>query len=643
MNAKNLRFPSLSVLATAMSIPCVAACGADATSPADPRPADLGGEGQERTLSEALSAGSFANPTLTSPLSVVCPLITGVQQYLLPKVPSVNLQAHCSTDQVNDLYYNGSEALTNSLEDFLLVPAVTGGAFFCSIADSDGATVDGTLSSSLGRFGVTSQFNVTTRDAPNAHLTARRVGKFYLFGAGANLEVQDMDFKFPSEKTTGSSPWLGSYMHVQSAGIDWDISGSVTIPVGPVMVTITPTLGSVAPTRSMTNNGIYFSPTNDTNMLPVNYSYSTWNTCLQSSGCSEAGSAGAGLFQLDHALPCPTDITSGTDGTLPYFGHEFGAGCATQNFIFFDILNNWLHFGRPGAPEVGGADESSAGTASTALEPNHVITNTTSTSIASGGDATTAASLEVSAEFDAEVAKVTVDATVSLAARDGFAVRQHHVFGTDIGAFGNVVVDTALSAQSKATATVKVTIETDLLGPISDSFSFSLGDTGDREAPVAAGTTVPGYVSMQYRDGLTGSTEANGDYLTGINQYLVKGVPKSDPDSARLSCVLASTATTKAPVKTDNPGPFLQNVASNFVKTVHPCHVQVCNPAGTSETDYEWNGTQLAETTTHTPCSICTEWKMDLCDGSGKELNLANGGARFAGSLLLNPHAVCTQ
>lgn len=510
----------------------------------------------------------------------------------------------CNPDTVSNTYYNGSGTLDGSLGDLTIIPFVQYGAYFCGIADANGASTSAVLGG-LGGFGLSSNFNIMSRDPANNTVVGRRTGTLKLFGVPAKLEAQNITWKLPVEKT--GSQW-GSYMTVTGEGVKWDFDGQVKFPIGPVIITMRPQIHSRGPTQTMSNGGLAFSPNVAPNVRDPGFNFSNWQNCGTNGTICPRSRVDAATFRGEHSLACQANLLSMTDGLLPYVGPYGGAGCASQDFIYFNTLENWFHFGRTGSPGVLAPIKGPK-------EPdNNLITNPdpVANNILMEANATLWTSLEIAAAFSVGIANITVDTTVSMASRDGFAVRQTNPIQAD-GHQQDVNFSTALSAQSRADADVKLTLNfTSILPSITVDIPIALGDTGDQEN-VVNGVSVPLPTSIHYTD----------PEHTTFDQYKVMGVAKSNPDSARLSCSLATTATTALPPQIDKPGPYLHDVAVASLDQIHPCHVKTCHKDGSSPVNFEWksDARNLAQTPAPAQCGNCTVVELDLCDAKGNAIN----------------------
>ena len=510
---------------------------------------------------------------------------------------SVNVTPYCDDNSINNTHFNGSGQINQTLNDLFVLPYVTNGAYFCGVADSDGVTAKGTLDSGLGRFGLDSRFTVLRRDPSAQVLNTQRIGTFYLFGAPVDIEVQDIDWTFKSEQTPDKK-WWGGYMTVNSRSKDWGIDGSVRFPVGPIMVTVRPSLHSKGPTLTQTNNAIKFASggtASATNQLAAAYKYDAWLACVTFGvGCPNnlvpRSAVSTSDLIANHAAACPADVASTTDGILPYKNPYGGAACKTQNWIFLDTLHNWFQFGRPTAGPG---------------EPRHWLDNTDRSNLDTG-NATMWANLGIEAAFDAGIAKISLDTNVSLAARDGFTVRQVHDMASD-GSVENVDFATELSAQSRAALTIKAMIElTGWLPPISYTFTIPLGERNQTSTG-----TVARYDDRDH---------------TQFSSYKVKGQAVANPDQARLQCMTSTTPVTKPAPPAGQPAAFLKNVAAKAVDAIHPCLVKICAD-NVHQVEYKWDSAQkkLVVDKTLTGCTICSKIEGHLCDASGNILKDGNG------------------
>ena len=330
----------------ALCSPCVlSACGVADTAPDLPGVVSGDDDLQIGKVTSALDGS-------------VCSTLKSVASFLFNGAVFNLDQLECGNDTFTNTYFNGSEALANNLTDLDILPFVQQGAYFCGIADADGAHADAVLGG-LGGFGVQSDFNVTERNAQAAHVKARRTGSLVLFGVPAKLEAQDITFDLPVEKTSNNSMY-GGYMTVNGDGAVWNFKGRVQFPIGNVLITLAPAVHTRSPTQTMSNGGIKFVHTpppgvtmaNFPNQLDSGFFFSNWVGCGTLSNLCPVSHVDQATFIQEHTATCPADVASLTDHVLPYSGPWGGASCKTQNFIFFDMLDNWFHFGRPNGSVV---------------------------------------------------------------------------------------------------------------------------------------------------------------------------------------------------------------------------------------------------------------------------------------------------
>lgn len=555
----------------------------------------------------------------------LCTLINGlkdnINQYVLSGTTAQINALDCGTDRITNLYYNGAELTSGTLSDLLMLPYVTTGAYYCALAEADGASVNGTLG---GWFGLESQFKVAiaspaTTSGNFPRIVARRLGTVHLFGIPMKIQVQDLDWQFPFELGTGSTPpWYGEYMSVRSEGKGWNFDMSATFPVGEVLkITLHPQLHQALGTRTQTNNAIQFVPERSSNRLASDYYYATWDSCRQDVSCAHPVSAiPDDLLVIEHQFQgCLPNIGDFGDGQLPYYstlGGAGGAGCyyknAPHDFIFLDTLKNWFQFGKPSSSFVGGYGAAES-------EPDHVITTTDVVNNLSGvmRDATFSAAITASGEFDFEFVKMLLETTATMATRDGFAVRQAHIQPVDSGSTHFARVWTDLNAQTKADLLIHVKLDfpgLPFVPPLEVSFTVPIDDNHNVESRNASNqSTVPSameYYDRPISDGSLGSR--------GFSHYMVRGVDKPNPDAARIQCFLQNPAINRAPDEPEDPAPKLAQIAQGAVDYVHPCNVKTCQDTSI-ETDYKWSASkhQLQFEIQKHPCSICANVQMNLC------------------------------
>jgi hypothetical protein len=354
--------------------------------------------------------------------------------------------------------------------------------------------------------------------------------------------------------------------------------------------------------------------------------YAVWEACNFTGGtCSFVldTDVTASQFRADFATACPPEgVANPGDGILPYRRSYGGATCRDSAYIHYNLAKNWFHFGRPS--NVARAAE---------REPIANITNTTDQDLLEK-NATVWTSLGVKVVLDAAFGQITVNSTLSLGSRDGFAVVQMQEPDPDIH-IPRTYVRTSLSAQSKADLTIVVSAK--LLGWISPkptTVVVPLGDTGNRRG------TTPWTSSIQYFE----------KQPTQFASYISNGTNFPDPEAKRAQCLQAARTET-TPTPPGNPGDWIKRVATAAVNQMHPCNVRVCNKDTLIQTDYKWNNTTRtlvvnndAGSGTGKVCTICSEVEMNLCNASGAKVKDQNGDdLDFVISRLAHPPSGCLQ
>jgi hypothetical protein len=345
---------------------------------------------------------------------------------LTPNDSSVVLnELNCADDRVTNAHYLGAAPVNGTVADLFTAPFVTSNAYFCAIADSDGVTVDGRT----GGFGLTSQFNVSRKEPGVGRIVGRRISTINIFGVGAKLGVQDLEWKFDAERSPDN--FGGNYMSVISNGRGWNFQGTVEFPVGPILVTISPEFRSRNGTRSKTNGGLSLLPDRSSNRLASEYLFSNWAPCT-TLGCPSTRVTDAQI-QADHAVPCAGGVINFTDGNLPFKRPFGGASCASRDFVFTDLQKNWFSYGRAGGIVAEG--ESPKNISSTS-DRNHLENHATFWS-----------ALNMKFAFEAFGFGIKLDTRLAIASRDAFAVRQHRGAVLDVPGSSAANVWTDLNAE----------------------------------------------------------------------------------------------------------------------------------------------------------------------------------------------------
>jgi hypothetical protein len=617
--------------------------------------------------SERLASSACPDPAHID-LTDLCSMVNCLQEQLISKLnnPTISATASCGADKIDNTYYNGAELTSGTLGDLSLLPYVTTGAYYCALADSHGAQVDGKLSSWFGvesRVDVTSATPATAGTNGEAKIIARRTGTMVLFGVRMKLETQNITWWFPREFDPSTTPpWLGQYMRVRSQGNSWLLNASLTIPIGPVIkVTIAPSFRSGVGARTQTNNAIFFSPERSSNRLSPDYYYATWDTCRQDPNCLKPRSLeNTNTLFFEHLQSCLPNVRDFSDGLLPYYGPyggAGGAGCyfsgAPHDFIYLDTLKNWFKFGKPSADPI------ATGLGLAPGEPDHRITTTDISDDAHAAETMKNSSLVTNLKTTADIkipniVNAIIDANVTLAGRDGFAVRQSHTFDPDRTAGDHfATVWTDLNAQSKSELKLRVRLNFPIFPLIPDidvPFTIGLGDNFNVEPLVNGRRVVP--TSIDYWDN---APSLRPNEPKGFRSYFVSGQAKPNPDQARLDCFLRAQPVTRTAPNPDNPADKIIELATGAADYIHPCNVRICQDS-IIEQDYQWDfnkKTLIKVGADKHPCGMCQHVAMDLCTtmagdtpGTTKEVPIHDPtssnpdvGIRFLGGPMANPNA----
>ena len=505
--------------------------------------------------------------------------------------------------------FHGAGPRNGTVADLYIAPYVENSAYFCAIRDSGGVTTRAVT----GGFGVESRFDITSIDNTRPRVIGRRASSIVLFGAKAPLSVQSIDFDFRKEISSNGSLW-GGYMDVKSSGTQWFVDAEATFPIGPVMVTLRPRLQSKSPSRSRSNNVISFDVHTLDNTLHQDFviTSQTWRDCLNDPFCA-TGHVPKPAVLADRNTPCPAKpLWDLTDGALPYPRALGGAACSSHPnpFIFVDPYRDWVQFGRTGGGPFALAFKEPV---ANLLGDKH-------------GNATYWSSLFVKAVFNAGPIPIDIQSTVSMTARDGFAVRQHDLVDPDMRR--HVAVATDLNSAARADLDMKVKVTLPFFGDVERSFHVGLGDTGNQ-------TWTKGNVSganigrqaiaeIQYDPGAT----------TQFTKYDVLNVAQStSPEAARAQCLFTPPPTPAPPSVDPNPATFLRDVAAGAIDAIHPCNVRVCDADGAIPTEYTWDKVnrvlrkKLRNPNEPPPerCgsqSVCEAFVMQICNNDPNALPL---------------------
>lgn len=547
----------------------------------------------------------------TEPLSTKQVLCSALDNFHVA-VPAVS--TNCTLKQTKNLYYNGSLSPTGGLADLASRPFVTSAAYYCAVKDSHGAKNSaGVVSTSFGGFGMSTRLQITRNEpTPTMVVEGQRIGGITLFGASADLDVQEFQLLFPSEMRpagqitavhtgTGQTYFQnvtkqqGLYMQALSDSAEWGIGGRVPIPtpIPGLTIGITPSLqhdsaklGSTPLFDSLNNNLVSSTVTNTTQLNAPNPAYKYDTLFAAQQNCLKSCVPGilcvcqpypTSKEVLEHERTCSggtCNYGNTTDGILPYDG-PFGG--ATQTMLYHDNLLNWLHFGHPGAGGIAG-------------EPKYDLTK-------DGKGQTSAFGLTIDAKYDIGVASVSVGVNTTVGLRSGFAIRQNRVPGAG-GEFNtDGQVQTALDSQSSVGINASVSVELPIFGSFSQSFTLlkPTGTSGAKETVAS---------SVRYAD-----DDATSRFLS----YTTTVTGAKDPNTAFTQCLQSAPAAT--PVKPADPAPFLTNVGNAAIKQIHPCRVTTCNAQNVVQ-QCDWNVSTNSFTcqSLGMTCSDCFRYSASLCD-----------------------------
>jgi hypothetical protein len=474
---------------------------------------------------------------------------------------------HANKAIANNISFHGAGPRSGTVADLFTFPFVKNAAYFCAIKDSGGVETRAVT----GGFGVESRFDIASIDMSLPRVVGRRASSIVLFGVKAPLSTQVMDFMFPTE-ISADGRLSGSYMNVSSGGTQWFVDATATFPIGPVMVTIHPHLQSKSPSKSRTNNVVSFNPANNDNKLHADFQATStfWTNCLNNPLCG-TGPVPRTSVIADRNAACPSGGLSNTgDRVLPYPRALGGATCRTHTpaAIFVDPFQDWFQFGRTGgAPLILAFKEPVANL----LGNKH-------------DNATYWSSLEVRAVFNAGPIPIDVFSRVSMAARDGFAVRQHDLVDPDMHRHVAVVTDLNSAARADLHMDIKVTLP--FIGDVSRSFDVNLGDTGNQTWTKGTinGSTINRNAIAQIQYDPTEFTQFTQNDVLGVS----KG---TTPEAARSQCLFTPPPTPAPPSVDPNPAGFLRDVAQAAVDSIHPCHVKVCEAEGAIPRNFSWDKT----------------------------------------------------
>jgi hypothetical protein len=562
-------------------------------------------------VGSALIGCASAAPETASPSGDVAParqnlsvdslLCTALD--ILPKAVS-SVSSHCDRSNIDNLHYEGGFVPTGGLGDLFQLPPLTNTMLQCAVAHSQhnetdglapGAVPPGVIPTSVGQFGMSSQFTVNGQGvSPTQFVEGERIGTIYLFGAQARLDVESLRFESAQEQraagtiqaahvftneayTQNVDARTGVYLHAESESMDWGIGGTVTIP-GPIEVIITPNASHTAFYESMNNNLV--APVGSINTaFDFNTQLALELNCI--SGCNSSGlcvcQSDPSASQLsEHERLCnggTCDYTNLADGVLPYDG---ALGGAIQTSLYDVPMVNWFHFG-PSGPGGGLADGTLA-SEQTLTEPSYDL----------GGSqdqqkANTTFGLGIGAGYSLGPASISVSVQTDVKLRSAFAVRQRHEIRGDNG--DTASLETALDSQSGVGIGLDLKIDFGIFG-FTGHFPIWDSATANKPQPL---------VTINYTPAESSAPES----------FVVNG-EALDPDTEIGNCLQQPVSGTPV-VGPDDPASFLTNVATNFVTNIHPCKAALCDDSTVLTTCSNWDPTarKLVCVTNNASCNTC--------------------------------------
>ena len=203
---------------------------------------------------------------------------------LIDKVPFPGLDHKCDNATKEATYYEGGFVPTGGLGDLMKLPPLTSTMVQCAVAHSEGSASEGVSDTPVGKFGVETHLSVIDCSVTPQFIEAERVGRIYLFDVPADLDVEGITFSGAQEQRSAGTvnaahvftnePYTqnvdartGEYLKVTSNNRNWSLglSHGITIPAGPIEVTIKPGMSHKALYESLNNQLV--APASDLNTL----------------------------------------------------------------------------------------------------------------------------------------------------------------------------------------------------------------------------------------------------------------------------------------------------------------------------------------------------------------------------------------
>jgi hypothetical protein len=526
---------------------------------------------------------------------VICHLVNDMPSFSVGDISFSS--SGCQSNKYDNFYYLGSDYYRLELRGGPVEStraATLANSLYCALKDSHGATANGTASTPLGAFGMSSRINVSKYDPTAMQVVGQRIGTLWAFGVPLDIEDQDYVATFPTEALKGGSVFsgftTGHYMTLQTSTATWSIGGSGFI--GPF--TLSAKVGQQGYFSSMNNNLFGTNGGWQENNPNPGLTWSAWENSCKSCVPSwliqcDCPSAAQTAQYNQFASWSSSQFENLTDGVLPYQGNTGGV---SGNQVYLNSANNWTELG----PAPGGlfpAIAAIGGTAGVAGDDTHTVGNNPSTYF------------DVSFGFDYGI--INLDLDLQLDFSSSMELVQNDGELSDGPLAGSIMNN--LYAQSTTQLSANLSVSNPFpFGPnplIQETFNIINPTTAQPPATTAAW--------IQY------------DYTNGAPIYLYNTARtgnQGNPGAAEANC-LAQPVQNNAPEAPASPQTWVQQVGNSAQANLFPCNVNLCNPSsngsvsGTLET-CSWNAAtkSLACTQTNTPCSVCSD-SVQLCDSSG--------------------------
>ena len=568
--------------------------------------------------------------------STFCAALNKAATFVLPGNVGIPILPGCNDDTANSESYLGSAAPAAFASSKSKVEAE---ALYCAVAGSDGHFANAYVDTSLGKMGVSSYVNVSTKDPAALHVGGQRIGRLVAFGVMMDVESQEFDYTFPTEYQPAqnvaatrlvkvaspngfgysivAAPYTqsipaqtGQYAIVNEKGHHFDINAHVAIPTPIPGLSITAGMdfrhetpydsantNAYAMTTPGTGSGT-FSNMFGTENASETARRRTWdnyvsqcNTCtasipiggINTCDCPDAKE------QANHERNCGTSGCTDayyrnlSDGRLPFEG-DYGA---SGPYLGASHLN-WWHFGTPAKGQI---------IPLMSGEQSYSILGSFDPSIA-----TTHLEVDVGLAYGYKIFDVGLQIMTALDFRNGMAVRDDQTVDPDSHPAVVNKTSTWLDAEGRAhiTADFAVSANIPFIGKKTVLHeSYSLLDKSVR--------------SNSANKNASSSVEWAESEPSAINGYQVGAT--ETPVSSCLNVPAAS----KPAIVTDNPVDFATAVGQKAHDSIYPCNIRLCDPTTSKLNTCTWySATNSMSCTATTQACTCADDHADMCDSSGK-------------------------